>query len=64
MSDDGKRGIYINNDATVTSRLTLKRITAVEGPKVHSVGQINSLPSRYAVAERRRPELLLRQLLV
>jgi len=51
MGDDGKRGIYINNDATVTCRLTLKRITAVEGPKVHSVGQINSLPSRYAVAE-------------
>ena len=60
MSDDGKRGIYTNSDPTVTSRLTLKRITAVEGPKVHSVGQINSLPCRYAVAERRRPELLLR----
>jgi hypothetical protein len=33
MSDDGKRGIYINNDATVTSRLTQKRLTVVEGPK-------------------------------
>jgi hypothetical protein len=29
MSDDGKRGIYINNDPTVTSRLTQKRITTV-----------------------------------
>jgi hypothetical protein len=44
MNDDGKRGIY-NNDATVTSRLTQKRLTVVEGPKVHSVGQTKSLAS-------------------
>jgi hypothetical protein len=50
MSYDGKGGIYTNNDPTVTSRLTQKRITAV--PEMHwTAGQILKLAPDAASAK-------------